>query len=151
MPDVIPTPTRSDRYSLGASLACFAVAGAATAVADAVEPTLGATAVAIAGVYLAARYARSVPRRALARGALGLWLAFIGVAGVHAAGLGTVGAVLPGPTPAVAVAVAAATWATLLGACASTVFLACREYGSPATDGPDEQVLEGEASDYSTR
>ncbi|WP_408959097.1 hypothetical protein [Natrinema sp. 74] len=152
MHDVIPTTTGSDRSLLAVSLACFAVAGVGTVAVDAVELTLGATALAIGGVYCVARYAQLVDRRTLARTALGLWLAFLGVAGSHAVGLETIGSVTPGPAQATVVALTAVTWATLLAAAATTGFLGFQEYGSPApADEADEQVLEGETPDYSTR
>ncbi|PCR90542.1 hypothetical protein [Natrinema ejinorense] len=149
MHDVIPTIRGSDRFLLVASLACFAVVGVANVAVDGVGLTLGATGLAIAGVYGVARYARSVSRQTLARTALGLWLAFLAVAGTHALGVETIGSIAPGPTAATVVAVSAATWATLLAAAGSTTFLWFREYGSPSR--ADEQVLDGEASDYSTR
>jgi len=147
--DVIPTLPDSDRSLLAASLACFAIAGVATTATDGVELTIGATALAIGGVYGVARYAQSVTRRTLAHTALGLWLSFIGIAGTHAVGLETIGAVAPGPAAVAVVALTAITWATLLAAAGATLFLGCREYGSPAP--ADEQVLDGDASDYSTR
>ncbi|WP_226006203.1 hypothetical protein [Natrinema salinisoli] len=151
MSDVIPTRDGSDRFPLAAALTCFAVAGVATVV-DGVGLTLGATGVAIGGVYCLARDAGSVTRRALAQTALGLWVAFLGVAGIHAIGFETVGAVVPGPTAVTFVAVSAATWATLLGAAGSTIFLGFREYGSSVpVDDPDDAVFDGETSDYSTR
>ncbi|SEV96613.1 hypothetical protein [Natrinema salifodinae] len=151
MHDVIPETRGSDRYLLAASLACFAVAGVANA-AGTVGFTIGATALAVGGSYCLARYAQSISRRSLARTALGLWLAFLGIAGTHAVGLETVSSVAPGPTAATVVALTAVTWAALLSAAATTIFLGFREYGSPApAESPDEQMLEGEASDYSTR
>lgn len=149
MHDVIPTLPDSDRPLLAASLACFAIAGVATTAVDGVELTLGATALAIVGVYGVARYAQSVTRRTLAHTALGLWLSFIGIAGTHAVGLETIGAVVPGPAAVTVVVLTAITWATLLAAAGATLFLCFREYGSPAP--ADEQVLDGETSDYSTR
>ena len=149
MHDVIPTLPDSDRPLLAASLACFAIAGVATTAVDGVELTIGATALAIVGVYGVARYAQSVARRTLANTALGLWFVFLGVAGTHAVGLETIGAIVPGPAVVTVTALTAITWATLLAAVGSTLFLALREYGSPAP--VDEQVLEGDASDYSTR
>jgi len=150
--DVIPTTTGSDRSLLAASLACFAVAGVGNVAVDTVELTLGATALAIVGVYCVARYAQSVDRRTLAGTSLGLWLAFLGVAGSHAVGLETIGSVAPGPALVTVVALTAVTWATLLAAAATTTFLGFREYGSPApAEEPDEAMFDGETSDYSTR
>ncbi|SEQ41164.1 hypothetical protein [Natrinema salaciae] len=148
MHDVIPTIRGSDGSLLAASLACFAVAGVANTV-DGVELHLGATALAIAGVYGVARYAQSVSRQRLAHTALGLWISFLVIAAGHAIGLETIGSVAPGPAAVTVVALTAVTWATLLAAAATTIFLGFREYGSPAP--ADEQVLDGEASDYSTR
>ncbi|WP_130501382.1 hypothetical protein [Natrinema hispanicum] len=149
MHDVIPTLPDSDRTLLAASLTCFAITGVANAAVDGVELTLGATALAIIGVYGVARYAQSVTRRTLAQTALGLWLSFLGVASTHAVGLETVGAAVPGPAAVTVVALTAITWATLLAAAGATLFLGFREYGSPAP--ADEQVIDGETSDYSTR
>ena len=152
MHDVIPTTLRSDRHLLAVSFACFAVAGGAHATVDAVAPTAGATAIAIAGVYLVARYASRVTRRTLATLSLALWLGFLAIAGLHAVGLETVAAAVPGPTATLVLSLTAITWATLLIAASSTVFLGFREYGATTgTEAPEEQVLEGETSDYSTR
>ncbi|WP_265111327.1 hypothetical protein [Halosolutus halophilus] len=150
MPDVIPAAHRSDRFLLAVSFACFAVAGVSTGPVDALVPTLGATALAIAGVYSLARYADVVSRRTLALSALGYWLAFLAIAGLHGIGLETLGAVVYGPSDAIVLAIAAVTWATLLSACGTTAFLGFREYGSRAgTDVPEEQILDGETpSDY---
>jgi hypothetical protein len=149
--DVISTRDGSDRFPLAASLACFAVAGVATVV-DGIALTLGATGLAIGGVYCLARDAESVTRRTLAYTALGLWVAFLGVAGIRAIGLEAIGAVVPVPTLVAAVTLSAATWATLLGAAGTTIFLGFREYGSSApVDDPDDQVFDGETSDYLTR
>ncbi|WP_254523188.1 hypothetical protein [Natrinema caseinilyticum] len=149
MHDVIPTIHGSDGYLLAASLACFAVAGVATVADDALELTLGATVLAVGGVYCVARYAASVDRRTLAQTALGLWLGFLTIAGSHAVGPETIGSVAPGPTRITVVALTAVTWSTLLSATGSTIFLGFREYGSPAP--ADDQVLDGETPDYSTR
>lgn len=149
MHDVIPTRRGSDRSLLAASLVCFAVAGVGNAAIDGVELTLGATALAVTGVYCVARYAQSVDRRTLAQTALGLWLAFLGVAASHAVGLEAIGSLAPGPSEVTIVTLTAVTWATLLAAAGATIFLGFREYGSPAP--ADEQMLDGETSDYSTR
>ncbi|QLK25350.1 hypothetical protein HYG81_14840 [Natrinema zhouii] len=152
MHDVIPTPLRSARSLLAASLACFAVAGVATAAVDGLALTLGATGLAVVGVYWTARYAQSVSRQTLAYTALGLWVSFLGVAGGHAVGLEAMGSVAPGPAAVTVVSLTAVTWATLLAAAGSTIFLGLREYGSPAPAAdPDDQVFDGDASDYSTR
>ncbi|MDF9746415.1 hypothetical protein [Natrinema salsiterrestre] len=152
MSDVIPTRDGSDRFPLAASLACFAVAGIATVVVDGVGFTLGATGLAVGGVYCLARDAESVTRQTLAHTALGLWIAFLGIAAIHAIGLEAIGATVPGPTLVTVVAVSGATWATLLGAAGATIFLGFREYGSSVpVDDPDDAVFDGETSDYSTR
>lgn len=148
MPTVIPTHARSDRLLLVVSFACFAVAGLATGTVDAVAPTLGATALAVAGVYCIARYAARVSRRTLVHLALGFWVGFLAIAGLHAVGLETVAATVPGDAGTLVASLTAITWATLLVAAAATVFLGFREYGTTA--GADEGVLEGE-SEYSTR
>ncbi|WMT08754.1 hypothetical protein NP511_03765 [Natrinema thermotolerans] len=148
MPDVTSTPRGTDRFRLAAALACFAVAGVANATVDGLGLTLTATTVAVVGVYALARHAGSVSRRALARTALALWLAFLTTAVGHAAGLETLGTVAPGPAAATVLAVTAVTWATLLAAAGTTLFLGLREYGSPAP--ADDAVLEGETSDYSS-
>ncbi|SDQ49093.1 hypothetical protein SAMN04489842_0986 [Natronobacterium texcoconense] len=143
----------SDRLPLAVSFACFVVAGGTTATTDATVPTLGATAVAIGAVYALALYAKAVTRRTLAQLSIAFWIAFIAVAGLHAVGLGTVGATVPGPAETIAFSLSAITWGTFLTACGSTAFLAAREYGASAGSHveADEQVLEGETSDYSTR
>ena len=147
---MIRTHTRSDRLLLAASFACFAVAGVATGTVETLAPTLGATAVAVAGVYCVARYATRVSRRTLADLALALWVAFLAVAGLHAVGLETVAATVPGDAATIAGSLTAITWATLLTAAATTTFLGFREYGAATgADSPEEQVLEGD-SDYST-
>lgn len=152
MHDVIPIPLRSDRLLLAVSFACFAIAGVVNVTADALVPTIGATAVAIGGVYAAARYAGMVERRTLAQLALAFWVGFLAVAGLHAVGLETVAGALPGDASTLVASTTAVTWGTLGVATASTVFLGFREYGRPhATEAPEEQVLEGDTSDYSTR
>lgn len=151
MHDVIPTPLRSDRLLLAASFACFAVAGVVNVTADTLVPTLAGTAVAIAGVSAAARYAGRVERRTLAQLALALWVGFLAIAGLHAVGLETVATTLPGESSTLVASLTAVTWGTLGVATASTVFLGFREYGRPhASEAPEEQVLEGD-TEYSTR
>ncbi|QLG51267.1 hypothetical protein [Natrinema halophilum] len=149
MHDVIPTIRGSDRYLLAISLACFAVAGVTNVAVGSVELTLGATVLAIAGVYCIARYAGSVDRRTLAQTALGLWVGFLLIASSHAVGLEAVGSMAPGPTRVTVVALTAVTWATLLSAIGSTIFLGFREYASPSP--AENQVIDGDASDYFTR
>ena len=108
MHDVIPTIRGSDGSLLAASLACFAVAGVATAAAiDGLGLLLGATGLAVVGVYCVARYAQSVSRQTLAVTALALWVSFLGVAGAHAVGLESIGSVAPGPAEATVVALTA--------------------------------------------
>lgn len=148
--DVIPTTIRSDRTLLAVSFACFAVAGVAIGGVDTLAPTVGATVLAIAGVYCVARYATRVSRRTLANLSLAFWVAFLAISSLHAIGLETVAATVPGTDGTLVHSLTAITWATLLTACASTTFLGFREYGASITDAPDEQVLEGE-SDYSMR
>lgn len=146
-----PIHTRSDRLLLAVSFACFGVAGVATGVVEALAPTVGATAVAVAGVYCVARYATRVSRRTLADLALAFWIGFLAVAGLHAVGFEAVGATVPGESATIARSLTAITWATLLTAVAATTFLAFREYGATSSaDSPEEQVLEGD-SEYSTR
>lgn len=151
MHDVIPTSIRSDRLLLAVSFACFAIAGIATGSVEALVPTIGATAVAITGVYCVAQYATRVSRRTLADLALALWLGFLAIAALHGVGLETVGATVPGNGATIAHSLTAVTWATLLTAVAATTFLGFREYGATTSaDSPEEQVLEGD-SDYSTQ
>ncbi|WP_394348179.1 hypothetical protein [Salinadaptatus halalkaliphilus] len=141
---MISTTLRSGRRLLAVSFACFAVAGLANATVDAVVPTVAATAVAVGGVYCVARYARRVSRRTLAQLSLALWVAFLGVAGLHAIGLETVAGTVPGPDSALVGSLTAVTWATLLLAASTTTFLGFREYGATTgTETPEEQVLEG--------
>ncbi|EMA40012.1 hypothetical protein [Halobiforma nitratireducens] len=134
------------RLLLAASFASFAVAGAATASTDAIVPTVGATALAVGGVYWLALYAKRVTRRTLAQLSLALWVGFLGIAGLHAVGLEAVAASIPGPTATLVLSLTAITWGTLLTACGSTAFLAAREYGASAGT-----QVEAETSDYSTR
>ncbi|WP_306057690.1 hypothetical protein [Natronococcus wangiae] len=149
MPPVLPTVHRSDRLSLAVSFALFAGAGATTAAGDALGPTAGATALAVGGVYCTARYADRVSRKELAQLALGLWIGFLAIAGLHLAGLGTIASVVPGSTTVLAHSLMAVTWASLLSSCSATVFLGFREYARTGTELPEEQVLEGETpSDY---
>ncbi|WP_339104524.1 hypothetical protein [Haloterrigena salinisoli] len=151
MHDVIPTSLRSDRLLLAVSFACFAVAGMATGTVEALAPTIGATAVAIAGVFCVAQYATRVSRRTLAGLAGAFWLGFLAVAALHTVGLETVGATVPGDGATIDRSVTAVTWATLLTAVATTTFLGFREYGATTSaDSPEEQVLEGD-SEYSTQ
>ncbi|WP_436347561.1 hypothetical protein [Natronorubrum sp. FCH18a] len=151
MHDVISILTRSNRLLLAVSFACFAIAGLLSSTVDTLVPTLGATAVAITGVYCIARYATRVSRRTLANLAIAFWVAFLTIASVHAIGLETVGATVPGNASTHVHSLTAVTWGTLLTAVAATVFLGFREYGATSSaDAPEEQILENE-SDYSTR
>lgn len=143
--------TSSDRLALAVSFVCFAVAGGTTAITDATVPTLAATAVAIGAVYSLAVYANGVSRRSLAQQSIAFWFAFLAIAGVHVVGLGAVGEAVPGPAETLALSLTAITWGTFLTACGSTAFLAAREYGASAGAEVEDQVLEGESSDYSTR
>lgn len=138
-----PITSRSERTLLALSLTCFAVAGVANTTVGANGRTTVAIAVAVAGVYGLAGYARSVGRPRLARLSLTLWLAFLAVAGVHL-GAGTGTAVAGGlSTGGLEIALSVATWSTLLGAASATAFLAFREYGaSTGVETPDEQFLE---------
>ncbi|ELY58127.1 hypothetical protein C491_10039 [Natronococcus amylolyticus DSM 10524] len=149
--DVLPTVPRSDRRLLAVSFALFAGAGAATAAGVGPAMTAGATALAVGGVYCVALYANRVSRPTLARLSLGLWIAFLGVAGLHLVGLETIAGAAPGSTTAGVHSLSALTWASLLLPCSTTVFLGFREYASSGADVADEQSLEGEAPDYSTR
>ncbi|MXV63955.1 hypothetical protein GS429_18185 [Natronorubrum sp. JWXQ-INN-674] len=152
MHDVIPSTISSDWLLLAVSFACFAVAGTATGAVDALAPTLGATALAITAVYCVAQYASRVSRRTLAELSFALWVGFLAVAGLHLIGLETVGTAVPGNADMHALSLTAITWATFLTACATTTFLGFREYGATSSaDAPEEQVLEGETSEYSTR
>ena len=151
MHDVIPTSIRSDRLLLAVSFACFAIAGIAAGNVEALVPTIGATAVAIIGVYCVAQYATRVSRRTLADLAIAFWLGFLVIAALHTVGLETVGATVPGNGATIAHSLTAVTWATLLTAVAATTFLGFREYGATTSaESPEEQVLEGD-SDYSTQ
>ena len=148
---MIPTHSRSEGLLLAVSFACFAVAGIAIGTVETLASTVGATAVAVAGVYGVAQYATRVSRRTLADLALAFWIGFLAIAGLHTVGLETVGATVPGDAATVARSLTAVTWATLLTAVAATTFLGFREYGATTSaDSPEEQVLEGD-SDYSTQ
>ncbi|TYL37650.1 hypothetical protein CV102_15015 [Natronococcus pandeyae] len=152
MPSVLSTAHRSNRLLLAVSFALFAGAGAATAAGDTLGLTAGATALAVGGVYCTAHYADRISRKELAQLALGLWIGFLAISGLHLAGLGTVASVVPGSTTVLVHSLMAVTWASLLSSCSATVFLGFREYARTGTELSDEQVLEGETtSDYSTR
>jgi hypothetical protein len=143
---------RSNRVLLAVSFALFAGAGATTATGDALVPTALATALAVGGVYALAHYAKRVLRRSLAQLALALWLGFLGIAGLHLIGTGTLAAAVPASAIALEHSLVTVTWASLLPACASTAFLGFREYARTETDVAEEQLVESEAtSDYSTR
>lgn len=151
MLDVIARTHIRGNPLLGA-FCCFAVAGLATTTVDATAVTVGAVALAIGGVYAAARYANSVSRKRLAVVSLVTWLAFIAITGLHVGGLTTVAAFLPVADGVVIHAITAITWALLFAAASTTTFLGFREYGrSTGTHSPEESVLDGETSDYSTR
>ena len=142
---VIPTLSRSDRTLLALSLAFFAVAGVANTAVDANYQSLFAVTVAIAGVYGVATYAKTVNRVTLARVSFALWWAFLSVAAAHLVGLQTVAGYTPLPADVATTVLVAATWATLLGASASTAFLGFREYGahsSSGTDTPEDRILD---------
>jgi len=149
--DVIPTVIRSDRLPLAVSFACFAIAGVTNTTVDALVPTLAATGLAVAGVYVTARYARRVDRRTLAQLSLAFWVGFLAIAGLHAIGLAAVGTAVPGDVETIVLSLTAVTWGTLLIAASTTAFLGFREYGTTAATRPEEQGLEGDSSDYPAR
>jgi len=148
--DVIPTALRSDRLTLAVSFACFAIAGVTNTTVDALVPTLAATGLAVAGVYVTARYARRVDRRTLAQLSVAFWVGFLVLAGLHAIGLTTIGTAIPGDVETIVLSLTAVTWGTLLIATSTTVFLGFREYGATTATTPEEQGLEGDTSEYST-
>lgn len=140
MHDVISTISRTDRPLLALSLAFFAIAGVANTSLAATLQSAVAVTVAVAGVYGLALYARTASRSHLARLSIGLWIAFLAVTPGHFVGVGAFGPLSAEITVAL---VHAVTWATLLGACASTAFLGFREYGAQTSaDTPEEQVLD---------
>ncbi|RQG90091.1 hypothetical protein EA462_08820 [Natrarchaeobius halalkaliphilus] len=152
MSDVIPRSLRSNWPTLAASFACFAVAGIANGGAAGLAATIGTTGVAVVGVYLAARFVTTISRPELARLSFALWVAFLAVAGLYAIGPDAVIAAVPGPSEALSLSLTAITWGTLFSAASTTVFLGFRELGSASTSEiPEEQILDGESSDYSTR
>ncbi len=118
-------------------MAAFGVAGIANAAPGTTWSVLAAT-LAIMGVYGVARVARGISRPILARLSLGLWLAFIGVAAFHLPGLETVAVTTPGSDTAAVAGLTGLTWATLIGACSSTAFLAIEE----ATMGTETTAIE---------
>lgn len=133
-------------YRLGVSLALFAVVGVVHAAVESTIGTLAATAIAVVGVYGVARYAGRISRPRLAMEALGLWLAFLAVAGLHAIGVPTVAGWVPLSESATVLAVSAFTWTTLLAAASTTVFLGFREYGATVgADVHDDGVLDGDS------
>lgn len=148
---MIQIPAHSDRSLLAVSFALFAVAGGITTPTDSVVPTATGTVVAIGGVYAVSRFAAAVSRKRLAVASLSLWCGFLAVAGVHALETSAFAAVSSVSSPVFAIALGALTWATLLSACSSTVFLAFREYGvTPGADAAEDAVVEND-SDYSIR
>lgn len=141
---MIEHPSRS---ALPLSLAAFAAAGltqGSLGTALAVGPSLTGTGVALAatlgGVYGLALYARSVTRYRHAVAAVALWAGFLTVAIAHAIGLEAVAAGTPAPSATVFV-LEGLTWATVLGAGTSTVFLGFREYGAGVAS-PEDQALD---------
>lgn len=136
-----------DRSLLAVSFALFAVAGGITAPTNALVPTAAGTAVAVGGVYAASRFAAIVSRKRLAVVSIALWSGFLVVAGLHVLETEPIAAA-SGLTTLPSIALGAVTWATLLSACSTSVFLAFREYG--ATPGTEDAVVETD-SDYSVR
>ncbi|OVE85702.1 hypothetical protein [Natronolimnobius baerhuensis] len=153
MTAVIQSIVRSDRLLLAVSFACFAVAGVATGTAEALSPgqTVTATALAVIAVYCLAQYANRVSRRTLAHLSVAFWVGFLGISGLHLIGLEAVGSAMPGSSAVLVASLTAITWATFLTACGATTFLGFREYGASSGHAAEEQVLEGDTSDYSTR
>ncbi|AHF99220.1 hypothetical protein HALLA_10520 [Halostagnicola larsenii XH-48] len=148
MSAVIHSPAHSDRSLLAASFALFAVAGGITTPTDSLVLTAAGTALAIGGVYSASRFAASISRKRLATVSIALWSSFLAVAGLHVLEPGSIAAAAPESIAIPTIALSAITWATLLSACSTTVFLAFREYG--ATPGTEDAVVEND-SDYSVR
>ncbi|MFP8958220.1 hypothetical protein ACLI4Y_15980 [Natrialbaceae archaeon A-CW3] len=118
-------------------MVAFGVAGIANATPGTARSVLAAT-LAIAGVYGIARVARGLSRPILARLSLGLWLAFITIAVVHLPGIETVAVAAPTPDTATIAGLTGLTWATLVGACSTTSFLAIEE----ATMGAESTAIE---------
>ncbi|GAB3024721.1 hypothetical protein [Natronobiforma cellulositropha] len=140
---MISTLARSDRSLLALSLAFFAVAGVTNTTVTASYQTLVAVTVAVAGVYGLATYARTVDRRTLALVSLGLWLTFLAVAAFHLVGVAAIAGALSVSVSTASPVLTAATWATLMGASASSAFLGLREYGAQAgADAPEDRLLE---------
>ena len=120
---------------LALALCSFAVAGAIDTALVPTTTAAVATATVIVGCYGLARWARSVSRTRHATVAMGCWIALSIVAMIHA--------VVPGNAPTVALsALHGLTWAALLGAGVSTVYLGCREYGAQASPDRTDDVLD---------
>lgn len=135
---------RSQRVTLAASLACFAVAGVANAPIAVTIDAVAAAGVAVVGVGFFAASTRRISRKRLAVRSLALWAGFLSVSVLHAVGVEAIAAALPGSTALVAAGIQGLTWATLLSAGASTAFLAFREYGATVgADSPEDRVLDG--------
>ena len=144
MLDVIPTPVRSDRRVLAVSLALFGVAGVANTAIGSARSAF-AVVLAVLGVYILAVYARRVDRRTLALRSILLWVAFLAASILHVVGPGTIAGFMPGYAEPVVLTITGLTWATLLGAGASTAFLGFREYGAGTrTATREESMLEQE-------
>ncbi|MCU4926845.1 hypothetical protein OB905_12795 [Halobacteria archaeon AArc-dxtr1] len=136
----------SNRLRFAASLTGFAVVGAAQTATGGVLVVLVTTLLAVTAIYGVAQYATRISRRQLAIRSLGLWVAFLAIAAVHAVGIGTVIGALSVPSSVGHLIVSGLTWATLLGAGSTTAFLGFREYGSPASvERTDEAVLDGDS------
>lgn len=124
------------------ALASLGIAGAMNTAT--VPRTVVASVLVVCGVYGVATVARHLSKPQLARLSLGLWLAFIAIAGVHAIGPETVAATVSTPFVAFTSIIWSVTWATLIGASAGTSFLAFREYGAGSSLAQSEDsVVDG--------
>ncbi len=134
---------RSSPVVLTLALASIGIAGAMNTAT--VPRTVVASALVVCGVYGVATVARRLSKPRLVRLSIGLWLAFIAIAGVHAVGLETFAATPSTPFIAFTTVIWAVTWATLIGASAGTSFLAFREYAAGSyVAHPEDSVVDGE-------
>ncbi|MFP8888869.1 hypothetical protein ACLI4U_03755 [Natrialbaceae archaeon A-CW2] len=141
--DVRYSHIRSNPVVLTLALASIGIAGAMNTAT--VSEMIVSSVLVVCGVYGIATAARELSKPRLAQLSIGLWLAFIAIAGVHAVGLETFASTLSAPFVAFTSMAWGVTWATLIGASAGTSFLAFREYAAGSyVAQPEDNVIDGE-------
>lgn len=126
----------------GLTLGCFAAGGVTN-----VALTEGVLAIlpmgfVVVGVYALARLSNRLSRARLARLSFVTWLAFLAIAGVSV--LGPVGIISPVTWAVGETVLGGLTWALVLTAGVSSVFLAFREYGTTIGQNNHEEVIDGD-------